>query len=312
MKQSVKRKLYIGLGGAGSMSILKIKENILAEYGEIPPCIKFLSIDCDELYAEGHLKSEHLHLRIFSEPNDDKINNWLSSSIRITKSGHGARQTKAMGRYAYWLNQLEIEKLIKNNLISLNSFNSILDSKYNVSDSPPIVEMVFSSAGGAGAGIYLDLSWFIRRVASDALIKASIIMGDLYTAYPATNNVRGNTYATMLEINYMQTIELNSNYSTHYLNDSKPISFKEEKLFDQIYVFDKILKNKMETDLDWVINSISTIILSENRENEYANYYDSNLLKSLLEDSNYKDDFEEQPNQEKFFLDKYFQKNITI
>jgi hypothetical protein len=306
----MKKKLYLGLGGAGSSSIAKIKANILEEYGEIPPSIKFLVIDVDG-NCENHLASDYLHISInpnsFTEAiSDEKINDWLLNSDGITASDMGARQIKSMGRFAYWLNQIAVEKAIKSKLIDLQSFNVLLDSKYDVEDSFPEVEMIYSSAGGTGAGIYLDLAWFIRRINSEIKINASIIMGSLFHDLHPNLNVNGNTYATLLEIDHLQSSKLNVNYNAHYLHNPSISYFKEEKLFDQICLFESQLVTGEILNKSTIIENIANM---QTGVFAYSNSYDSNLFKSLLEDSIYKNEFKELYNKgQSFFIDSYFEK----
>ena len=47
MKIKLKKTLYIGLGGTGVATLLKVKKNFIDSYGEIPPMIGFLAIDSD-------------------------------------------------------------------------------------------------------------------------------------------------------------------------------------------------------------------------------------------------------------------------
>ena len=46
-KIKLKKTLYIGLGGTGVATLLKVKKCFIDSYGEIPPMIGFLAIDTD-------------------------------------------------------------------------------------------------------------------------------------------------------------------------------------------------------------------------------------------------------------------------
>tara|TARA_B110000285_G_scaffold101012_1_gene115002 strand:- start:186 stop:1172 length:987 start_codon:yes stop_codon:yes gene_type:complete len=321
MTKILKRKLYVGFGGSGTNAILKIKENILAQYGEIPAHIKFLAIDVDPSLLHSVrelklLKSEYvyLNLKCFNEQ-IKKTSFYTNKELMcyITPSAKSSAkliaQCKPFGRFAYWLNQIDVEKIVKKNLISLMPSKAFKNSNYKVSESLPEVDMVFSSGGGLGAGIYLDLAWFIRRISPNIKINASIILGSVFRQFPCVNRVLGNTYATLLELEHMQNSNLNSTFSAHYLNTTKPIFFKEGKLFDTIRIFEDVLKNGNLLDLDAIIESVSEILTSKESEKEYAKRYDSHLFKSLLEGSVYKRSFKQ--GAPVYFIDSYFEQNIS-
>lgn len=44
---TLKRTLYIGLGGMGIETLIKTKRLFIDVYGEVPPMVKFLGIDTD-------------------------------------------------------------------------------------------------------------------------------------------------------------------------------------------------------------------------------------------------------------------------
>ena len=49
MATTLKRSLFIGLGGTGASALLHTKKRFLDTYGEVPPMISFLTIDTDSL-----------------------------------------------------------------------------------------------------------------------------------------------------------------------------------------------------------------------------------------------------------------------
>ena len=46
-KIKLKKTLYVGLGGTGAETLLRVKKCFIDSYGEIPPMIGFLAIDTD-------------------------------------------------------------------------------------------------------------------------------------------------------------------------------------------------------------------------------------------------------------------------
>ncbi len=47
MPIKLKKTLYVGIGGTGTDTLLKVKKCFIDSYGEIPPMIGFLVIDTD-------------------------------------------------------------------------------------------------------------------------------------------------------------------------------------------------------------------------------------------------------------------------
>lgn len=306
-----KNKLYIGLGGTGSLVLQSIKKQLEIEYnGKLPAHIKFLLVDVDQHILNEWSKSESVHIplerpdKLIQEP---AVKKWLTKDLlhKITPTAHGAKQLKPIGRLAYWANILTIESKI-NEILQPNAFP-------NLAYSYPEVELVFSAAGGTGAGIYLDLSWFIRRINNQIKINASIILGSVFSNFPFTDKVLANTYATLLELDLLQNNNLNTNYSTHYPTQATPCFFEEDKLFDQILLFEEKLKNGTTLDRDNLTDTVSKILISKEKEVAYTEVYDTDLFKSILEDGRYKSEFIAKRNMETiFYLDKYFEKNIKV
>jgi hypothetical protein len=307
-----KNKLYIGLGGTGSRVLQSIKKQLEIEYnGKLPAHIKFLLVDVDQHILNEWSKSESVHIPL-KKPNkliqEPAVKKWLTEDVlhKITPTSYGSKQLKPIGRLAYWANILPIESKI-NEILQPNTWP-------NLAYSYPEVELIFSAAGGTGAGIYLDLSWFIRRINHQIKINASIILGNAFSYFPFTDKVLANTYATLLELDLLQNNNLNTNYSSHYPTQATPCFFEENKLFDQIFLFEEKLKNGSILDHDNLIEAIAQTMISKEKEVAYTEMYDIDLFKSILEDGRYKSDFIAKNREwnKIFYLDKYFEKNIKV
>ena len=136
-----KNKLYIGLGGTGSLVLQSIKKQLEIEYnGKLPAHIKFLLVDVDQHILNEWSKSESVHIplerpdKLIQEP---AVKKWLTEDLlhKITPTAHGAKQLKPIGRLAYWANILTIESKI-NEILQPNAFP-------NLAYSYPEVELVF-------------------------------------------------------------------------------------------------------------------------------------------------------------------------
>ena len=121
-KIKLKKTLYIGLGGTGVATLLKVKKCFIDSYGEIPPMIGFLAIDTDTAASSkqdlsktgGIIKLRPDELIVCSVKNalatyksNPATYDWVPSA-NVSKlssiAGNGAGQVRSNGRFiAYFI-----------------------------------------------------------------------------------------------------------------------------------------------------------------------------------------------------------------
>lgn len=89
MAITLKRTLFIGLGGTGASALLHTKKRFLDTYGEIPPMIGFLSIDTDFNTQTKYLERDTILKDAHKDTNPDVT---LDQSELIYTKVQGAAQ----------------------------------------------------------------------------------------------------------------------------------------------------------------------------------------------------------------------------
>ncbi|MFA6883714.1 MAG: tubulin-like doman-containing protein [Paludibacteraceae bacterium] len=260
MAIKLKKTLYVGIGGTGVSTLLKVKKCFIDSYGEVPPMIGFLSIDTDGAASNKAITS-NLGVSIKLEPSEllvctvkgalnvfhanPKVYDWVPSK-NVDKlsniQGGGAGQVRSNGRFIAYYNN----KQIKDNIQSAVSKIMQLipqGSKYEVDanldglEYPANINVVASIAGGTGSGMLVDVLCLIREAvkqqAVDFRLYPWIVLPEVFRAMnagPAMANVLYNSYGALRTLDYM----------LHYDPKTPAINFGyakvDEALFDYAYV----------------------------------------------------------------------------
>lgn len=225
MSIQLAKTVYIGLGGTGAKSILKTKAMMLENYGEIPPMIKFLVLDTDTR-DKVSLKDnkgknvmfdndEFIHMTL---PNVKRYNDANPSVTKFLPSGilekrtsivEGAGQFRSVGRLAF-LSQIDVNFLtsISNAISSVRNWTTGRDDKYSVTDGPIKIMVVFSIAGGTGAGSFIDFPLMLRGLipglTNDEKITAVGLLPDVYSSLGfAAINCKPNAITGITEYEFI-------------------------------------------------------------------------------------------------------------
>ena len=188
--ETQRKHIYIGLGGAGIRSIMKAKKLVIDEYGKVPTHIRFLGIDMGR--GELGIKMEGYESLSGDEccaidgwtwdyyQEHKQALSWMSSQNerQITYPSHPAAnglRYRTNGRLAFFKSFEKIKKAISSAFERLGASNRSFDE-------PPIgVHVVFSLAGGTGAGLFLDVAYLIRKICgTDIMLKGYAILPGVF------------------------------------------------------------------------------------------------------------------------------------
>ena len=169
-KIKLKKTLYIGLGGTGVATLLRVKKCFIDSYGEIPPMIGFLAIDTDTAAFNKEvtsnlnkkIKLEQHELLVVSVRgalatyrNNPRDYDWVPEK-NIDKlssiAGAGAGAVRSNGRFIAYYNYARIENNIQSVITKINQ-HIPQESKYTVDTNKdgieyPVTINVFSSVAG--------------------------------------------------------------------------------------------------------------------------------------------------------------------
>lgn len=310
MAKIINPALFIGLGGTGHKVLLQVKTSLLKNYGEVPPATKLLCFDTDKRELmnaneelEYNKKNEDGTFSLVNEKinfnptetvgipitnplgliNQPYIRSWVSDEVapQIGPSDTGAKQIRQMGRFAIFENYMsqKIKSQIENRINELKNIKQLKNTEYTLDGVLPSIHLVFSPAGGTGAGSFIDIVTIIRNIDPQIPIWGYMVMPEFYTGFAMTNSVIQNSYASLMEIDHLMgqdaTKDTNSNKNKWWSNyPKKPFkidfSGSGEKVtlpkgsngfFEHLYLFDNISeKGKFIDKIEDVYDRIGRIL----------------------------------------------------
>lgn len=260
MPIKLKKTLYVGLGGTGVSTLLKIKKCFIDSYGEIPPMIGFLAIDTDsaaenksETSSHGeNIKLEKTELLVCTVRgalnvyhNHRNTYDWVpSQNVNSLDSiqGFGAGQVRSNGRFIAYYNHQTIKSNIQTAITKISKplpIDSLYEIDTNRSNAtyPTNINVFASIAGGTGSGMLIDVLVLIREAleqnAQDFRLYPWIVLPEVFRAMnsgPSMYNVLYNSYGALRSLDYIKHHNFNGpaiNFG--YATIDKP-------LFDYAYV----------------------------------------------------------------------------
>ena len=233
---TLKRSLFIGLGGTGAKALLNTKKRFLDTYGEIPPMFSFLSIDRDyytesmsltrDSILENHTvkdqkvkldKSEILYIGVRGAEmayasKKDTLFNWIPEQnihdFRYIQKYPYPSQIRSTGRFALHFNYQCLIGAINKKVTELLNI-SITENDRHIPVGEEIeVNFVFSVAGGTGSGTFIDLAYLVKEAIGNtsATSKAFMVLPDVFTNMHsgiAMANVRPNCFGAMKDLDFL-------------------------------------------------------------------------------------------------------------
>lgn len=260
----LKKTLYIGLGGTGVATLLKVKKCFIDSYGEIPPMIGFLAIDTD---TAAFSKEEHSNL---GQPIKLDTSELLVCSVRNALAtyksnlsvydwvppknvnnlrniaGLGAGQVRSNGRFIAFYNYDKIQTNITSAITKIhelipNNSRYIIDTNRDGVEYATTINVFASVAGGTGSGMLIDTICLVNKAMEaqslQYVLYPWIILPEIFRTMnqgPAMANVRYNAYGAIRSLDYIE----------HQAPDDHAINFGyttiTERLFDYAFVINNL------------------------------------------------------------------------
>jgi len=264
MAIKLKKTLYVGIGGTGVATLLRVKKNFIDSYGKIPPMIGFLAIDTDNAALNKDvtsnrgksikLEKSELYVVSVHGANDvyqksPKNFDWIPRENvgRLSViAGTGAGQVRSNGRFIAAYNYTGIQTNITNavnNILQALPANSEFeyDTNMNGVQYPVNVNVFASVAGGSGSGMLIDVLSLINATLSNLALNYNLypwlFLPEVFRAMstgPAMANVLYNTYGALNCLDYIQQLDV----------DKTPVDFNhtiiKDKLFNYAYVINNL------------------------------------------------------------------------
>lgn len=261
----IRPTFYVGLGGTGAQTILRIKQLYIEAYGEFPSMANFLVIDTDMTILNESIISKHGNDVKLSESEICVLKNifdfqqfyyvsnerfdWMPNrNVRYipTTPANCHVRVRTSARFILWFYATYIENLIK---IKIDEFISEIYTNRDDVKFPIEVKLVSSVAGGTGSGMFVDVLVLLAKILRQKKVPYSIqpwlVMPDVFRSMLyGPGHVYQNAYGVMRELDYLYHLPK---------DNSEPVDF----LFDSVYSLGE------GVDKTYLINNIN--------ENSYLN-----------------------------------------
>ncbi len=264
----ISRTIVIGVGGTGQGVIREIKKNLYRRFDEIPPLVKFLSIDTDDCSEEKEplkysinftpketfsyniddSKGEFLRLEkpdyelIFRNnvKSCENINKSLLKDVSQLIQGDGANGFRCVGRaYLLFSNNEVYDRLrsVVDEILLLAGAGKANVAGYATDINAEInVHVVLSLAGGTGSGGVIDIPQILRAANPGVSFRifGHFFLADFFKLKPHTENRDKNTFIGLSELDYYATEGI-SKLSNFYNGAYYDVS---HKLYDNMFLID--------------------------------------------------------------------------
>lgn len=282
----------IGLGGTGLEAIRFLRRRVVEAHGRLAklPQLGFLYIDTDgggvAITEDNRKRWEILGVPVALDESEYQIldtpevggivnnldqfphiSNWFPAAQLRTidqsaKDTPGARQIRPLGRLAFTLKTVEVEKKFKNLLNRLPQASG---------GGKTQVYLVCSLSGGTGSGIFLDLAYRIKEwTAGNCETSAFLVFPELTTTRGDRYLV--NAYSALLELNYYSVSAAGARADGRSLGFKLPLKDRpiQDKPFENCYV----VGVRNEADVELALEAVPEMVAHRiflNFDSSFAN-----------------------------------------
>lgn len=228
MATNIRRSLYIGLGGTGMRTLLKVKKQFIDTYGELPPMIGFLGLDTDGGAYNDEIDSRYGKVKLdpneqmpltISNPraifeNQKEHMSWIEDKNAAALDGLqniGAGQIRSNGRFVLKYRYKEVAKKIKNIVDQISSADIRQNDKYKVLTTESLdIHMVFSVCGGTGCGTFIDMAYLVKDVVKKCKLSGYAVLPDVFESMAAAcmAKVKPNAFGAIQDLDYLMHLDV--------------------------------------------------------------------------------------------------------
>ncbi|MDR7897166.1 tubulin-like doman-containing protein [Thermosynechococcus sp. JY1334] len=228
--------ICVGLGGTGRDVLVRIRQNIIEEFGSLAdlPIVSFVQIDTDRggpipSYRGQSIEftpAEEVHIRVslnevnefkqnyerrkkntYVQNSDDHILEWFPDQLirNLSAIEQGAGAVRAVGRFALFKNYDRVVRtlnLAHGRVVGADAGALIARG---IEVRPGLRVFVAGSlCGGTGSGLFLDIGYILRRLFAESVPNFEtygyfVVSPDLYGG---NDVVKANCYAALKELDY--------------------------------------------------------------------------------------------------------------
>lgn len=233
------RTFFIGLGGFGADVIIRLKSTLFDNFGEIPPMVKLLAMDVDNITRINYINkegkdialndNEYVHLMVhdfqqFVRAHPDESNFFpkelLRKRIQIINTYRCL--FRSGGRFTLIANDNGFFRRILAEIVnSVENCQYATYDNYEVnSDIATQIFVIFTLAGATGSGLFIDLPLLLRGsgiAGQNIHINAIGVLPDAFSALGVVaGNCESNAIAAMTEYELIADSKLQEFIPDHF------------------------------------------------------------------------------------------------
>ncbi len=258
--RTIRRSVYIGLGGTGVKAIAHVKKMYEDVFGDnIPNQIAFVAIDYDVCtlhddalptsMVEDFVPLHDLPIReIYFANKENGFATWMipeNEQYIPNHLGSGASQVRTSGRLITEMLMPNISSRIHRAIQQVTCLN-VLDEEYAVDGDAKIdVHIATSLAGGTGSGSFINVALCVKeKFGSQVNIMGYGVLHGVFCAMDpctlATPRVRLNSYSAVVDLDYLQYATSLNPVSLNVCGTPRVIT---DPLFDNFFMMDNVAEN---------------------------------------------------------------------
>lgn len=273
--------LLVGIGGSGIESALEIKNLTERLYHPSQAGkLEYLLIDTDSLSADANIDKKDtvivqsadtaMMIRAWKESPDicpEEIKSWLDVTMTPFKIMNGAAGIRQAGRLILFLNAERIYAMIDEKITRISA-------NYDEGKARVRVYILAGIGGGTGSGMFVDVSYLIRKRCPNADCTGILFMPDVSCKKPGLknitkDNIKRNGFAALKELEYLMMLERYSGTFTQKYPGSIGMVSTSAPIFDQCILVggQEAIRKNIPTEKE-IFKRVAEYIISELQEKE--------------------------------------------
>lgn len=296
--------LLVGLGGSGIKALLSFKEkaeSIFPEENSVN--LEYLAIDTDEIGTDANISRKDTIIiqsadtaMLLREGARDKgiipeeIRSWLDPQMSPFKVMNGAAGIRQAGRLILFLNIVQVYQALEKKI-------SRIKVGYDLHKVRIQVYLFTGIGGGTGSGMFVDVSYLIRKICPNADMNGIIIMPDVSCMKTGLRdvtkrNIKRNGFAALKELEYLMMLKRYSEW--FYQEYPGHIG----AVYTQVPIFDNCIlvgaqeegRNAIGTESE-IYERVAEYILTELQEKSIRSFGIESFKSNLASQNNDKECF---------------------
>lgn len=273
--------LLVGIGGSGIEAVLEIKNLTERLYHPSQAGkLEYMLIDTDSLSADANIDKKDtmivqsadtaMMIRAWKENPSicpEEIKSWLDKTMSPFRIMNGAAGIRQAGRLILFLNAERIYDMIDEKITRISANHDEGKTRIRV--------YIFAGiGGGTGSGMFVDVSYLIRKRCPNVDSTGVLFMPDVSCKKSGLknitkDNIKRNGFAALKEVEYLMMLERYSGTFTQKYPGSIGMVSSSAPIFDQCILVggQEAIRKDISTEKE-IFRRVAEYVVSELQEKE--------------------------------------------